>query len=154
MKEAFFNLLDKSKELWCSFFAVVCAFLAPISSLLIIVGGAIIIDTCMGIWKSKKNKVEITSRKLSAIISKMFIYQGAVITFYFIDIKLLGEFVLLLTDIHLFLTKVTAIVLLGIELLSINENFKAIFKISIWEKIKILIQRTKEIKEEIGSLKK
>jgi phage-related holin len=45
----------------------------------------IAIDTFTGIWKAKKLKEKITSRKLSGIISKLALYEITVIMFFLID---------------------------------------------------------------------
>ena len=70
---------------------VVGAFFLPISGILFLIVFAIILDTLTGIWKSKKLKIPITSRKLSAIVSKIMLYEVAVIGFYLIDFWILNE---------------------------------------------------------------
>ena len=50
--------------------SICLAFFLPISGILLMIGVLIVIDTVAGIWKAKKIGEKITSRRLSAIISK------------------------------------------------------------------------------------
>jgi hypothetical protein len=108
----------------------------------------ILIDTVTGVYKAKKRKEKVTSRKLSQVISKMFLYQLTVITFFLLDKYLLGEFIGKFTSIPLFLTKVSAIILASIEVVSINENFTAITGKSMWTQIKLILWRAKELNDD------
>jgi multisubunit Na+/H+ antiporter MnhG subunit len=126
----------------------------PIKPLMILVGLMIILDTIFGIWKCKKQGTEITSKGLSSIVSKMVLYEAAVILIFALEKFMLGEFVLLFTAIPLFLTKVVATLLVGIELTSMSENFKEATGISIWHKIKIMLGRAKEIKDDVNDILK
>lgn len=99
-------------------------FLAPIKFILILVGLAILLDTIVGIIKSKKLKVPITSKKLSNILFKMVIYQGAVLTFYCIDVFILGDFIKLAISVPFALTKVVALIAISIEMYSIDESLR------------------------------
>ncbi len=150
MKE---QILTKANQVGASnFLAIIAAFLAPIKSLIIIVGICIAADTLMGLWKAKKTKTKITSRKLSTVISKMFLYQGAIVLFFCIEKYILADFVGYFVDIELFFTKLVASILIFIELMSMNENYIAISGVSIWGKFKEMIRRAKEVKEEIKDL--
>jgi len=150
MKEAILNKLNNLGVL--NFFAIIAAFLAPITALIIIVGVCIFADTITGLMKAKKLKQEITSRKLSVVISKLFLYEGALILFFAMEKFILADFIGYFCDIPLFLTKLLASVLCGIEIMSINENYKAISGVSIWLKFKELLARAKEVKAEIKDL--
>ena len=130
------------------------AFLMPIKPLMILVGLMIILDTIFGIWKCKKQGTEITSKGLSSIVSKMVLYEAAVILIFALEKFMLGEFVLLFTAIPLFLTKVVATLLVGIELTSMSENFKGATGISIWQKIKVMLGRAKDIKNDVNDILK
>lgn len=125
------------------------AFLIPIKPLILIVGILIGIDTCTGIWKSKVNKIPISSRALSAVVSKFVLYQTAVILFYAIEYFIIGDFIQVFTSIPLFLTKIIAIILVGIEITSISENFKSATGVSLWERIKMFLRRAKNAKNEL-----
>ena len=135
-------------------FTVVFAFLAPIQPLIIIVGFMILIDTGTGIMRSKMLGQRITSRKLSQIVTKMLLYQGAVISLFIVEKFLLGEFICMFTTVPFFLTKVGAMTLVFIESTSINENIAQATGINIWDGFKKMLSRAKHIKDGIEALAK
>ena len=61
----------------------------------------------------------------------MFIYQLTIISFYFIDVSLLGEFIALFIGIPLFLTKIVTVALVSVEVFSIHENVKILWNIDV-----------------------
>jgi hypothetical protein len=125
----------------------------PISGLLFLVGFVIILDTITGIWKSYKNNIKITSRGLSAIISKMLLYEITVVLFYMIDTFILNNIILKFFSVPLLLTKVLALILISIELMSINENVIAVKGLNIWQAMKNLFSRAKDIKKEVDEIR-
>ena len=133
--------------------AVIGSFFLPISGILFLIGFAILLDTLTGIWKSKKLGVPITSRKLSAIVSKLFLYEVAVIGFYLIDKFILNDIIMQFFSVPLMLTKILSLVLCSIECISINENIKAVNNLDIWSSFKQLLQRSKEIKNDIDGVR-
>lgn len=128
-------------------------FFAPVVGILIAVGVAIALDTILGIAKAVVLKDKVTSRKLSNIVSKFILYQSAVLLLYTIDKFLLGEFFKIWFSIPFFFTKVVAIIIIFIELTSMKENFEAAFNIDIFQKLKVLLRRSKELKDGIDELK-
>ena len=146
-------LLATMKANWFKLLAVVSTFLMPISGLLFLVGFVIVLDTITGVWKSIKHKVPITSRGLSAIISKMLLYQVTVIMFYMIDQFILNKIILQFFSVELLLTKVLALILVSIEVMSINENYKAVKGLDLWQAMKNLFARAKEIKKEVDEIR-
>jgi len=138
---------------WVKLIAMLWAFLMPISGLLFLVGFVIVLDTVTGIWKSYKNKVKITSRGLSAIISKMLLYEVTVVLFYMIDTFILNNIILQFFSVDLLLTKVLALILVSIEVMSINENYKAVKGLDLWQAMKNLFARAKEIKQDIDEIR-
>lgn len=130
-------------------------FFAPIQGLLIAVGIGIFLDTFTGVFKSIKLNgwVSIRSRRLSHVISKMLLYQLTIIMLYIIDKFLLNEFVTQHFTIQFMFTKLVAILLIFIELVSIKENIEAALKIDIWKMLKTLLNRAKEVKEDIDLIK-
>jgi len=107
------------------------AFFLPISGILLMIGVLICIDTITGIWKAKKIGEKITSRKLSAIISKLALYEVTVIMFFLIDRFILNDIILTFFSVPFMLTKVVALVLSSIEVMSINESYKQVKNISV-----------------------
>ena len=146
-------LLSSIQKYIIQLLAVVGSFFLPISGILFLIGFAILVDTLTGIWKSKKLGIPITSRKLSAIVSKLFLYEVAVIGFYLIDKFILNDIILQFFSVPLMLTKILSLVLCSIEVISISENYKAVKGIDIWSAFKNLLQRSKEIKKDIDGVR-
>jgi hypothetical protein len=146
-------LLKTMQANWVKLLATISAFLMPISGLLFLVGFVIVLDTVTGIWKSIKNKTKITSRGLSAIISKMLLYEVTVILFYMIDYFILNNIILQFFSVQLLLTKVLALILVSIEVMSINENYKAVKGLDLWQAMKNLFARAKDIKKEVDEIR-
>jgi len=153
MKLQLYILLANIRLSFSKLLAVVGAFFLPISGILFLIGFAILVDTLTGLWKAKKLKIPITSRKLSAIISKLFLYELAVIGFYLIDFWILNDIILKFFSVPLMLTKILSLVLVSIEVMSINENYKAVKGIDIWQAMKSLFARAKEIKTDINGIR-
>ena len=153
MKSQLSILLATMQANWLKLTATIGAFLMPISGLLFLVGFVIVLDTITGVWKSIKNKVKITSRGLSAIISKMLLYEVTVILFYMIDKFILNNIILQFFSVDLLLTKILALILVSIEVMSINENYKAVKGLDLWQAMKNLFSRAKEIKKDLDEIR-
>lgn len=136
-------------------FASILLLFAPIYGLLIAVAAAIILDTITGVFKSIKVNgwCSIRSRKLSNIVSKMLLYEVCILFLFLMDKYLLNEFVKSAFGFELMFTKICAILLMFIELVSIKENVEEAFKINIWALLKKLLSRAKEIKSDIDEIK-
>jgi len=126
----------------------------PICGILILIGFAVLMDTITGIWKAKKTKTKVTSRRLSAIVSKILLYEATVMLFYAMDYFLLNDIVISFFSIELLTTKVLTLVLVSIELISINENYKAVKGIDLWASLKNLFARAKEVTSDFKNIKK
>jgi hypothetical protein len=117
------------------------------------IGVLIIFDTVAGIWKAKKLGEKITSRRLSAIISKLALYELTVIMFFLIDRFILNDIILIFFSVPFMLTKVVALVLSSIEVMSINESWKQVYNLDLWQSMKLLFARAKDIKDDINKIK-
>ena len=126
----------------------------PIQGLLIAVGAAIVLDTFTGVFKSVKLKgwCSIRSRVLSNIISKMALYEICIMVLYVIDKYLLNEFIQAAFGFIYMFTKICAIMLIFIELVSIKENIEEAYKIKIWDMLKKAFLRAKEVKDNVDDL--
>ena len=135
--------------------ASILLLFAPIHGLLIAVASAIILDTITGIFKSIKLNgwKSVRSRKLSNIVSKMLLYEVCVLFLFLMDKFLLNEFVKHAFGFDFMFTKICAILLMFIELVSIKENIEEAFKIDIWAMLKKVLNRAKEIKTDINDIK-
>ncbi|CAB4153996.1 Bacteriophage holin family [uncultured Caudovirales phage] len=128
----------------------------PIYGLLIAVGSAIVLDTFTGIFKSIKLNgwKSIRSRKLSNIISKMALYEICIVFLYLIDNFVLNEFIKSAFGFDFMFTKICAILLIFVELVSIKENIEETFKVDIWQLLKTTFNRAKEIKGDLDEITK
>jgi hypothetical protein len=126
----------------------------PIYGLLVAVAAAIILDTFTGIFKSVKLKgwSSIRSRILSNIISKMALYEVCILFLFVIDKYVLNEFIVKWFGFDFMFTKICAILLIFIELVSIKENVEETFKIDIWKLLKRAFLRAKEVKNNINDI--
>lgn len=129
-------------------------FYTPVNGLLIGVGIAIIFDTFTGVFKSIKTKgiASIRSRILSNIISKMALYELCIISLFAIDYYVLNEFVVRSFGINFMFTKICAIMLIFVELVSIKENVEETFNVDLWKLLKKSFNRAKEIKTDVDEI--
>jgi len=127
----------------------ILSFFVPVGNILILVGCAIILDTLTGMWKSIKTGQQITSRKLSSVISKMLLYQSTVLLFYMLDVFILNEIVIAFLNVPLLTTKILGLTLVSVEIVSINENYKKVMNVDLWSSLKNMLSRAKEIKTDI-----
>ena len=152
MKLQLLLLLTKLNNYSMQLLAIVSSFFLPISGILILIGVSVILDTLTGVWKSRKLGTPITSRKLSAVISKILLYEVTVMLFYLIDYYILNDIVLTFFSVELLTTKILALVLVSIEVISINENYKAVKNIDLWESLKNLFARAKEVTQDFKNI--
>lgn len=152
MKEQLLLLITKTKLYSMELLAIVSSFFLPIYGILILIFFCIVFDTITGIWKAKKTKTPVTSRRLSAIISKVLLYEATVMLFYLMDFYLLNDIVMTFFSIELLTTKILALVLVSVELISINENYKAVKGIDLWASLKNLFARAKEVTSDFKNI--
>jgi hypothetical protein len=155
MKTQLSLLLISIQSKLLTLISICLAFFLPISGILIMIGVLIVIDTVTGIKKANKLKEKITSRKLSAIISKLALYEMTVIMFFLIDRFILNDIILTFFSVEFMLTKIVALVLASVEVISINENIKVIStkNLDLWQSAKALFARAKEVKDDLNKLK-
>ena len=154
MKTQLYILTTKLKLYSTKLMAIILSFFLPIVGILILIAASVLLDTITGIWKAKKLKQPITSRRLSAIISKILLYEATVMLFYAMDKFLLNDIVISFFSIELLTTKVLALVLVSIEVISINENYFAIYQKDLWDALKNLFARAKEVTSDFKNIKK
>jgi hypothetical protein len=153
MKLQFYLLLYSIKNSALKLLSICFSFFLPISGILGLLFALILADTATGIWKAKHLKQEITSRKLSAIISKLLLYELCVILFYLIDYFILNDIILVFFSVPLMLTKVLALVLASIEIMSVSENWRIVKGINLLQSAKLLLTRAIDVKNDINKLK-
>ena len=128
------------KNFWsniCGLFASVFGVLAPVTTIIYTLTFIIFLDFVFGIVKSIKLKQEVTSRKMSQSISKVFLYNLLIIGLFLIDKYILQ------TGIGL--EKVGASLIILVEIRSIDEHFIKLFGYSLWDKISEQFKRGKSL---------
>lgn len=115
----------RMKELFLSFVGALTILFAPVTSLMFLIGGFIILDTVVAIIRVIIVKQQFTSFKLSRLIFKMFFYQSTILMLFLVDKFLLGHSIL---GYDYFITKVGSLILIFIECLSIDESIRIINK--------------------------
>lgn len=88
--------------------------LAPIHSILIVVGVLIMGDMILGIWAAKKRGEKISSARLRDTVSKMFIYHTVLILGFLVEKHLFNDLIPVV--------KLTASVIGIVEIKSVFEN--------------------------------
>ncbi len=128
-----------------SCFVAIIAVIAPVKALLLTIGFLIAVDFIFGLWRAKKCNEEITSRKMSNTVSKMILYNLAILSVYLLDKHIIQT--------GLSLEKIAAGLIGIIEIKSVDESFSKIFGFSLWDKIAKAIRRgsstTKDILKDI-----
>jgi len=81
------------------------------------------------------------------------LYEICILFLFLIDKFLLNEFIIRSFGIEYMFTKICAILLIFVELVSIKENIESAFKIDLWVMIKKLLSRAKEVKSDIDEIK-
>lgn len=152
MKTQLYILTTKFKLYSTKLMAIILSFFLPIVGILILIAASVILDTITGIWKAKKLKQPITSRRLSAIISKILLYEATVMLFFAMDKFLLNDIVISFFSIDLLTTKVLALTMVSIEVISINENYKQVKGIDLWASLKNLFARAKEVTSDFKNI--
>jgi hypothetical protein len=66
--------------------------------------------------------------------------------FYLIDFYILNDIILTFFSVPLMLTKVLALVLASIEIMSINENYKVVKGIDLWQSQNYCLHEQKKLK--------
>ncbi|MBS1618072.1 MAG: phage holin family protein [Bacteroidetes bacterium] len=117
------------------------AFFAPIQALILSVVALIILDTITGVYKAWKLGEKITSFRFGNIISKVLLYNIAVIS---------GFIVQKLFNIDAFhLAQIVAVAVALTELKSIAENVNAVTGIDVWQFVLGYLKRNKDDMSEV-----
>lgn len=107
--------------------AALIALLAPIKALLISVGFLIMADLITGVWAALKRKETIKSAAMRRTVSKMVIYNIAVISGFLVEVYMLEEL--------LPVSKIVASVIGLVELKSILENANTILGADLFKTV-------------------
>ena len=116
-------------------FASLAVFL-PIKELMLTIGFLVSADLVVGIWKAIKTKQRIRSRRMSDTVTKLLLYQLAIMSGFLIETFIINELIPI--------TKLIATVIAIIEFKSIVESIEAVTGKDLWSKIKTIIGRKSE----------
>jgi Bacteriophage holin family len=120
-------------KIW--FLAGLAVFL-PIKELMLTIGFLVGADMVVGIWKALKLKQRIRSRRMSDTITKLLLYQIAIMSGFLIETFIISELIPI--------TKLVATVIAVIEFKSIIESIESVTGKDLWSKIKTIIGRKSE----------
>jgi hypothetical protein len=116
-------------------FASLAVFL-PIKELMLTIGFLVSADLVVGIWKAIKTGQRIRSRRMSDTVTKLLLYQLAIMSGFLIETFIISELIPI--------TKLIATVIAIIEFKSIIESIEAVTNKDLWSKIKTIIGRKSE----------
>ena len=116
-------------------FASLAVFL-PIKELMLTIGFLVSADLVVGLWKAIKTGQRIRSRRMSDTVTKLLLYQLAIMSGFLIETFIISELIPI--------TKLIATVVAIIEFKSIIESIEAVTGKDLWSKIKTIIGRKSE----------
>lgn len=129
---------------------VLLAFFAPISGIVLMVALSTIIDTVFGLWKAYNLKENITSRKARyGLVPKIISYCAAICLIYACDFYMVNDLTKMVVSAEFLTTKLLALVLISIEVKSIDESFQSVKGWSFIDKITDMVIKAKNIKKEL-----
>ena len=127
-------LSDNFNFIKSEFFILLAALIAPTIGMLFVLGALIIVDTLSGVYAALKLKGwgGVKSRTLSnGLLPKLVFYPLAILICQAIE----NEFS------ELPIMRVTGFIIMSIEFKSIGENYKAIFRVSIFKEFKSFMSK-------------
>jgi len=125
-------------------------FFAPIKGIILMVALSTIIDTCFGVWKAKSLKEPITSKMFrNGLVPKLLSYIAVVMLVYASDVFIINGLTMSVVSVEFISTKVIALVLLSVEVKSMDESWIKVKGYSFIDKIKAIILKLKDVKKEL-----
>jgi hypothetical protein len=125
-------------------------FFAPVKGIIFIVALATIIDTCFGVWKAVKLGEDVTSKLFrKGLLSKLITYVAATMLIFASDVFIINELTKSVVSVEFISTKVISLVLVAIEVKSMDESFVKVKGYSFIDKAKSIIVKIKNIKGEL-----
>jgi len=122
-------------------------FFAPIKGIVLIVAISTIIDTCFGVWKAKSLGEDITSKIFRhGLVTKLLSYIAVVMLVFASDVFIINSLTMNVVSVEFISTKLIALVLLSIEVKSMDESFVKVKGYSFIDKFKLIINKIKDLK--------
>lgn len=139
------------KSILLLFFSSLCTFIMPIQGLLLLVIGVVILDTFTGVYVAikKGGRAAYRSGKLFNIAPKVFIYLGATLMLYMVDVFIFEN---KLFNIPYLLSKSISMIWVYTELKSMDENSQKLGNQPILDRVKELFKLFKGIKKDINKV--
>ena len=125
------------------------AFFAPVAGIMYTIGAFILLDTLLGIMAAQKMGEKIESKKLSKVVWKMLMYQAVTISFFVMDVHIVGDLLGTLINTPYVLTKTVGVALIAIEFKSIDENIEKMTGTTLLKRLYDLIAKGKDIASKI-----
>ena len=129
--------------------ASILAFFAPVAGIMIAIGAFIALDTLLGVMAAQKSGEKIESKKLSKVVWKMMMYQAVTISFFIMDVFIVGDLLGTLINTPYVLTKTVGVALIAIEFKSIDENIEKMTGTTLLKRLYDLIAKGKDIASKI-----
>lgn len=125
------------------------AFFAPVAGIVYAVGAFIMLDTLLGIMAANKMGEKIESKKLSKVVWKMLMYQAVILTFFVMDVNIVGDLLGSIVNTPYVLTKTVGVALIAIEFKSIDENIEKMTGTTLLKRLYDVISKGKDIAAKI-----
>lgn len=125
------------------------AFFAPVVGIMYTIGVFILLDTLLGIMAAQKMGEKIESKKLSKVVWKMLMYQAVTLSFFVMDVHIVGDLLGTLINTPYVLTKTVGVALIAIEFKSIDENIEKMTGTTLLKRLYDLIAKGKDIASKI-----
>lgn len=130
--------------------SAVVYFYAPIGGLIMTVAIVTLLDTGFGIWRSYKLGQEIKSRLLRVGLgNKLIPYISIVMLVYMSDVFIINDLLINAISVNFMATKSIALVLIAIEVKSMDESFKEVKGYSFVNKVTKVLIYLKDAKNKI-----
>lgn len=137
-------------KMYTAIFLPIILFFAPIYVMVFLVGLATIVDTGFGIWKAKSLGEAVDSKKCrQGLVPKIRSYVIIVLLLFVADFHIVNELTKLFIDIDFVSTKLVSLVLIVIEVRSMDESFQKVKGYSFIEKLYDNVRNIKKVKDEM-----
>ena len=125
-------------------------FFAPVKGIILIVAISTIIDTFFGVWKAVKLGDDVTSKIFrKGLLSKLLTYVAATMLIFASDVFIINELTRSLVSVDFISTKILSLVLVAIEVKSMDESFIEVNGYSFIDRAKSIIVKIKNIKGQL-----
>lgn len=132
------NSVTSSKSFiphWPDILAFCIAFITPLAPTMLAIGFLLMIDFFTGMWAAYKNEEKITSRKMGTTVSKIVLYNIAIITCSVVERYLVPQIPFV---------SIAAGAIALVELKSLTENIYKATGLNLWDTFKEYISRIKK----------